>query len=123
MLSKNRSHGCNFSCYITYMEVKHQFGEDMTIVLDQHDLGRLRMGGTCESAVDADGDAVLGTVIERDEHTREPIAEVDVAGAVRVSLPMGRLTLPISVPVANRSGTNFYFGEKGQINLQGEVEI
>jgi hypothetical protein len=104
------------------MDIKHELGGDMRIVLHQPDIDQFKKHGICEQSFEADG-VELKTSIVRDEFTTEPIAETD-GHNVRVYLPEIGVRLPVDVKVCQMSSAaSFYFGEAGKICLIGEVQI
>lgn len=104
------------------MDIKHELGGDMKIVLTPDDLDRLKRYGSCQNTFEAEG-IILSTTLLRDEFVSEPIAETN-GHEVNVYLPIGGIILPTEIAVHKiNSAANFYFGELGKINLVGQVEV
>lgn len=107
------------------MDIKHQRGEDMIIVLDARDMDAISSQGYC-----MDRNGLCGTDtktwVRNDMPAEKPNVQIDGASDVMVYLPTGSTDLPVRIEQddmdpymdSDRKRLNFYFGAVGAIIVQ-----
>lgn len=107
------------------MDIKHQFGKDMEIILNSDDIKKLERHNIVSQNQNAEGRPLLNTTVVRGMGT-EAVAEVNGLD-VTVYLPK-KVILPLQArliepPAADPAERLFMFGDAGRVILIGQVQI